>query len=177
MTKLTYPIIVLSALLSACDSGSSSSDSSTNAAAPSAPAAVSLPVDQTGKADGLDFTVTDVATPNQVGPAGVGLKAETGETFVVVSYTIKNTSGKALPLMERPGLSLIDANGQSYAPDDMAGVMSATTMSDPSGMAADLNPNVSAKSKAAWKIDKAAFDKAAWKLVVNSDPQLTFALK
>lgn len=177
MNKPTYFTLVLSALLSACDSGSGSADSGTNAVAHSAPAAASIPLGQTGKADGLDFTVTAVATPSQVGPTEAGIKAEAGETFVVVSYTMKNTSKKSLPLMERPGLEIVDGKGQSYAPDTIASPMAAVLMNNPSGMPADLNPNISAKTKAAWKIDKAAFDKATWKLVLASDPQLTFALK
>jgi hypothetical protein len=107
----------------------------------------------------------------------VGPKAEASETFVVVSYTLKNTSGKALPFLERPGLSLVDGKGQTYAPDDIAGIMAAGMMNDPSGMSADLNPNVSAKTKAVWKLDKAAFDRATWRLNVATDPQLAFSLK
>jgi len=168
--------LALVTCLAACGEGSSAGGN-TNDTTTAAPAAQPLPLGQAGVADGLDFTVTGVATPSQIGPAGVGPKAEAGETFVVVSYTIKNTADKPLPLMERPGLELVDSNGQTYAPDDLASPVAAGMMDDPTGMVADLNPNVSAKTKAAWKIDKAAFDKATWKLVLGSDPQLTFALK
>ena len=171
----SYTIIALAALLSACGgtptTAPNETTTSTNAASP--PVAIG----KVGKANGIDVTVTAVATPNQIGPAGVGAKAEAGETFVVVSYTIKNTGSSALPLMERPGLSLVDAKGQTYAPDDMAGPMAAAMMDDVTGMAADLNPNVSAKTKTAWKVDKAAFDPGTWRLVVATDPALTFALK
>ena len=171
--KNTIALIAAALSLSAC--GGSGQTSAGNGAAASETAAVAL--GSTGKATGVDITVTDVASPRQIGPAGVGPKAETGETFVVVSYTIKNTAGKPLPLMERPGLTLVDPAGQSYSEDAMASPMAAGLMADASGMAADLNPNVSAKTKAAWKVDAAAFDRRTWRLVADTDPQLAFALK
>lgn len=173
MKIITFTIFALAAFLTACDGGSTTTASNETTTETTAPVALK----QTGKAEGVDFTVTAVDTPRQIGPAGVGPKAEAGETFVVISYTIKNTGSKLLPFMDRPGLSLVDAKGQTYAPDDMATPMAGGMMDDPTGISSDLNPNVSAKTKAAWKVDKAAFDKGTWKLVVASDPQLTFALK
>ena len=174
MTKHCITALAVLTALSACGEGSSSQTANTSVAAAETPP---LPIKRTGSAEGVDVTVTDVATPKQIGPAPVGLKAEGGETFVVVSYTIKNTGGKALGLMDRPELSLIDASGTTYAPDQTATPMAAVSMDDPSGIASDLNPNVSANTKAVWKIDKSAFDRGTWKLVLASDPKLTFALK
>ena len=132
---------------------------------------------EAGRATAIEVTITDVTARLQLGAAPATLKAEAGETYVIVSYTLKNTGTAPLPLMERPSLSLVDGKGQTYSPDQMASMMAAVALDDPSGMAADLNPNVSAKNKAAWKVDKAAFDKATWRLVLASDPQLTFSLK
>lgn len=161
-------------LLSACDEAPTSQSTGGEAVVP--PEAKPVAIGQTGKAKGVDFTVTKVRITNQVGPAGIGPKAEAGETFVVVNYTLKNTSSEPLTLMERPDLTLIDGNGQSYAADDVAGVMVGGMMDDASGMVADLNPGVSAKTGTAWKVAKEGFDKASWRLVVNTDPVLTFAL-
>lgn len=174
MKKHTYISIALAALLTACGGGAPSQPAANAVEQSGSPV---IAVGETGKAEGIDLTVTDVAQKSQLGPAGVGPKAEKGETFVVVSYTLKNTADKSLPLMERPMLTLIDATGRTYAADDASSLMAAGMMDDPSGMAADLNPNVSAKTKAAWKVDKAAFKTADWKLVVATDPALTFALK
>lgn len=175
LPRTALPLIAATAL-GACDGGynQTSNIAGTSATAASSPA---VALGQTGNANGINFTVTGVTTPSQIGPAGIGPKAEAGETFVVVSYTLKNTSSQSLPLMERPGLALVDVSGQTYAPDDLATPMAGGLMNDPSGMAADLNSNVSAKTKAAWKLDKAAFDRSTWRLVVASDPQLTFSLK
>lgn len=166
-------VAAFAVLLSACGETSSNSTD----AAPAAAASPRISIGDTGKAAGIEFTVTAVATPSQIGPAGLGPKAEAGETFVVISYTLKNTSEDTLSLMERPGLSLLDANGKAFASDDMASPMAAGMMDDASGMAADLNPNVSAKTKTAWKVDKAAFDRGTWTLAVATDPALTFLLK
>lgn len=172
--KYSYASVALAALLSACGGGSGSAGNSTAAEVPAtAPTAVG----HAAKAEGIDLTITDVATPKQLGPQGVGGKAEKGETYVVVSYTIRNTASKTLPFQEWPAFSLVDGGGHSYPSDAMASAMSASTMTDPSGMMSDLNPSVSAKAKAAWKVDAKTFDRGTWRLVVASDPQLTFALK
>ena len=175
-TITTFLALSLAFVLSACGE-SSQQTAGTDAAAAAQIATPPTAKGKTGKAENVDFTITSVDQPSQVGMAGMGPKAEAGETFVVVSYTLKNTGTGALPLMERPSLSLIDPSGTSYSPDDSATLMAAGMMDDPSGMASDLNPNVSAKSKAAWKVDKAAFDRATWTLAVAADPTLTFALK
>ena len=171
-TKL-IGIAMLAFGLTACGERNGTATASNETAAASAPIALGT----TGHAQGVDMTVTDVTTPKQIGMAGMGPKAEATETFVVVAYTIKNTAAKALPLTERPTFSLVDGGGHTYEPDPSGTMMAAGMMKDPSGMASDLNPNVSAKTMVAWKIDKKAFDKAAWKVVAATDPALTFALK
>ena len=176
MTEYRYIALALTALISGCGDETTTATPNSEASAP-AKDTPPIALKQTGNATGVDFTVTDVATPNQIGPGGIGPKAEAGETFVVVSYTLKNTGGAQLPMMERPGLSLIDSKGQSFPADEMATAMAGGMMDDPSGMVSDLSPNVLAKSKAAWKLDKAAFDRGTWRLIVASDPQLTFALR
>ena len=173
----SIPSLTLLLALSACGGGSGSSAGGNNVTA-SSPTSAAIAVGKPGMATGVDFTVTSVSTTSQVGPAMVGgPKAEAGETFVVVSYTLKDTADKPLPFAERPALSLVDGKGQTYAPDMPATMMAGGMMTDPTGMSSDLNPNVSAKTKAAWKVDKTAFDKATWRVVVGTDPALTFALK
>lgn len=171
--SLALAILLLVAGCGGTDQSASISNDQPAAASTVAPIALN----KTGKAAGVDFTISKVEMPKQLGPAGVGATAGEGETFIVVSYTLKNTASAPLPFLERPAVRLVDGTGQTYAPDDIASGMSAISMDDPSGLASDLNPNVSAKVKAAWKVDKSAFDKATWKVVVASDPQLTFALK
>ncbi|GAA0729002.1 DUF4352 domain-containing protein [Sphingomonas japonica] len=177
MKPYTYCAIAFATLLAAC--GESPTPTSNTAATnePTPAAAAPIAIGEAGNAEGVELTVTEVETTGQIGPAGAGASAEPSETFVVASYTLKNTADRPLPLMKRPTITLVDGNGQTYAEDLMGTGMSAATMADPSGMAIDLNPNVSTKAKVAWKVDKAAFDKSAWRLVVGSDPQLTYALQ
>lgn len=169
MTKLIM-MLFAAALLAGCDGGTATKSATTS----DAPA---IAVNKVGKATRLDFTVTAVKATTQVGPVGVGPKAEAGETFVVVDYTLKNTADKPLTYAERPAINLIDGKGQTYAADEIASATAGAMAKDPSGMVSDLNPNVAARTEAVWKVDKAAFDRKTWKLVVASDPQLTFALK
>lgn len=162
--------------VAACDSGNGTPAAEAVKKEVAAPAPV-VALGQTGGTDGVELTVTDVSMPTQVGSADTGAKAGPGETFVVVSYTMKNVGPKPLPYGERPKLALIDAQGNSYALDDSASFMASFLMDDASGMTSDLNPNVSAKTKMAWKVDKAAFDKATWKVRLDSPSQPVFALQ
>lgn len=173
---LSLPAVIILALAGCGEPSTSTTNDQTAAAAPAADAK-RTPIKETGRSEGIDFTVTEMKTAAQVGPGSAGMSAGQGETFVVVSYTLKNTGTEPLSFMERPRISLSDDKGQTYAIDDLASAMSAVSMNDPTGMSADLNPNVSAKAKVAWKVDKAAFDPATWTVVVASDPPLTFALK
>ncbi len=157
-------------LLSACGS---SSDTTTPAAA----ATKIYKLGETASAKGLDFTVTKVDQRSLLGAGGEGFKAEPGETFVVVYYTLKNTAGEALTLMDRPSISLTDATGHSFIKDDAGSMMEGGMMKDPSGMASDLNPGVAAKTAAAWKVSKAAYESGQWNIVVDTNPTLTFKLK
>jgi hypothetical protein len=174
MKTYSYFGLAIAVLLAACGDNTTTSS---NRPSDTAAAAPTVALGEAGQTTGLEVSITKVEQTKQVGMAGMGPQAEAGETFVVVSYTIKNINGEPLPLLQRPTYSLIDGTGASYAPDDSATMMAAGMMDDPSGMASDLNPNVSARTKAAWKVDASSFDPANWKVVVASDPPLTFALK
>lgn len=160
-------------LLSACSEPSQT----TGGEATAQPEAKPIALSETGKGEGVDFTVTSVKTVQQFDSTGLGPKAADGETFVVVGYTIKNTSGETLGLIARPEIELMDGTGKVYAPDVVGGISAATMTGDTSGMAADLNPGVSASSATAWKVLQQGFDKATWKVVVKTDPPMTFALQ
>lgn len=161
-------------LLSAC--GEAPTSQTTGGEAVAQPEAKPIAIGETGKAESVEITIDSVKTMSQVGPAGIGPKAEATETFVVIKYRLKNTGGKALGIAERPVLSLIDATGQSFAADDMVGAM-AMDSADAASFSLDLNPGVSTKAVLVWKIAKAGFDKATWKVIANTDPALTFALQ
>lgn len=157
--------------LTAC--GSSETNNGTTSEAPAAPA---LAIGETGKANGIEIAVTSVKSTNQVAdPSAVPL-AGPDETYVVVKYTIKNTSAAPLEVQNRPTIDLLDANGQSFAKDDIAtGVAGA--MLDAQGMVNDINPGVTVKAAAVWKVAKQGFDLGTWKVVVRTDPALEFKLK
>jgi hypothetical protein len=165
--------LAFATMLSACDG----SGPAGNTVATVAPSEASLKLGAVGKANGLEVAVIGVETRGQLGMAAAGMKASPAETFVVVRYTLKNTGEAPMGFMDRPGISLIDAKGQTYAIDMTAATMASNGLEELNGMTADLNPNVTAKNVGVWKVDKAAFDKATWKLVLASDPQLKFALK
>ncbi|MES2095359.1 MAG: DUF4352 domain-containing protein [Pseudomonadota bacterium] len=176
-TPMKYAMILaalpLALTTSACDGGGSS----TNTAAGTSVVAPPIALNKVAKAEGLEFAITRIDQRGQIGIAAAGMKAAAGETYVVARYTIKNVGTAPLTFTERPALSLVDAKGQSYPDDVSTSMMASNGLEEMTGMTSDLNPNVSGKGVAVWKVDKAAFDKVTWRLVLSSSPQLTFALK
>ena len=130
-----------------------------------------------GNATDVAVTVRSVEEKRRFAPAGMGPEAGPAETFVIVRYAIKNTSRKPLSSVDRPAVTLVDGNGQGYSEDSQTSIVASGINNDIQDALADINPNVSAKVTAVWKVDKAAFDRATWKLRVATEPQLTFALK
>jgi hypothetical protein len=165
----------LSAGLAACDggTGTSSTESTKRNAAP----ASLISLGQTGGKEGVELTVTNVATQAQVGTTEHGSKAAPGEIFIVVNFTIKNVGPGPLEYLNRPELTLLDAKGNKYAQDDSANLWARFGGEGPSVDANDLNPNVSAKDVNVWKVDKAAFDKSTWTIRLETPSQPLFALQ
>ena len=156
--------------LAAC--GSSGTDPATKDQAP----AVLHAIGETGKADGIEVALTSVKATNQVSdPSAVPL-AGPDETYVVVKYTIKNTGSTPLEVLNRPAIDLLDANGQVFAKDDIATGVTGAVL-DAQGMVNDTNPGLTVKTAAVWKVAKATYDPATWKVVVRTDPALEFKLK
>ena len=140
------------------------------------PAAPALAIGQTGKANGIEVALTSVKSTNQVAdPPAVAL-AGPDETYVVVTYTIKNTLSTPLELLNRPAIDLQDANGQVFAKDDIATGVTGAVL-DAQGMVNDINPGLTVKTAAVWKVAKQGFDPSTWKVVVRADPALEFKLK
>lgn len=133
-----------------------------------------VPLGQSGAGLGFEITVTSVEQRSRVGAAS-SRKAGPTETYVIVLYDLKNTSRRPIASEDRPEVTLIDGNGQAYS-DDRAAAFSFTENGLGDAYEA-LNPNVTAKRASVWKVDKAAFQRASWKLLVAGDPQIKFALQ
>lgn len=169
MRTIISAIAVL--LLSACGS-----PSNTTATATGTDATPSLAVGKTGIANGVEITLTSVKQTNQVMSAKLVPLAGPQETYVVVKYTIKNTGSAPLAAMSHPELDLADPNGQVYSKDDMTTAL-VGAMQDAQSMASDINPGITIKSAAVWKVAKQSFDLGTWKVVARTDPALEFKLK
>lgn len=133
-----------------------------------------VPFGKTGSGEGFEITVLSVERRSSVGTAEAR-KAGPTETFVVIRYRLKNTMPRTMDSGERPEVVLLDGVGQANAADDASGLLFADD-----GLAdafTGINPNVSANRAAVFKVDKASFNKASWRLAVPSDGSLTFALQ
>ena len=169
MRTIISAIAVL--LLSACGS-----PSNTTATTSATAAATSLAVGKTGSATGVEIAVTSVKQTNQVANAKIVPLAGPQETYVVIKYTIKNTGSAPLPAMSHPELDLVDPNGQVYSKDAMTTAL-VGAMQGAQDMASDINPGITIKSAAVWKVAKQGFDLGTWKVVARTDPALEFKLK
>lgn len=158
-------------LLSAC--GEAPTTQSNGGEASAQAEAKPIAVGEVGKAKGVDITIDSVKVTSEISSIA---KAEAGETFVLVGYTIKNTSAETLGMLERPAFTLIDDKGHSYTADEMMGALAVALTPEGSSVSVDLNPGTSTKAGTVWKISKDGFDKATWRIVVETDPALTFAL-
>lgn len=129
--------------------------------------AVPIAFGKSGEVSDVTFTVKSVEQRARIGAAGYGSKVEAGETFVVVRYAIKNVGKEPLSGFNKPGLEMVDGAGQAYAEDTQAGIMASALNDDLLQSSGDLNPGVSAKGTAVWKVAKSSFDKKAWRVKVT----------
>ena len=172
MKKLLFVAALV--LLAGCDQPSTQS---TGGQATTETTSKPLKVGETGKAEGMEITVTSAEATRKIGPAQGGIRAEPDETFVVVNYKLKNTSTKVLGLLDRPTFTLIDDKGNSYAVDEMVGAIAGLVAAGDSMPSIDLNTGTSTKLSAAWKIAQQGFDPKTWKIEVAIDPKLTFSIE
>lgn len=171
MRKLNTAILASAILLNACDSADDSIAATETAAAPIKVYAVG----ESASADGMEFAITAVEERSQIGPVGVGPKAASGETFVVVRYTIKNIGSKPIDSWNFPTFELLDGDRVALAKDTEATILDGALNSDGQS-SSDLNPKVTAKQTAVWKVEKASFDKATWRLKVSFDSAVANAI-
>ena len=151
--------LVTSALLSACGGGSTASPRHA----------------VTKETKGASVTLTEVEVTGRPDSSGFIPPAPAGATYVVVTYTIKNTGGEALSLENWPQPRLADAAGHLLEPD----LGPSTFLSAKANVtwAENINPNLTTSVKRAWKVDEKAFDRKRWTLVFLATPKLMFALQ
>lgn len=129
-------------------------------------------IGRTGATKGAEFTIHSVKVTSHALP---GMSAPSGEEFVIVIYTLKNTSDVPFEMMTTPELNLVDGKEQVYAPDTSTAI-SVISSGDYSS-ALDLNPGTSARTVGVWKVSKERFDLNTWKLLSQTDPVMAFKLK
>lgn len=109
---LIVVIIAFFAIMSAIFTGGNDSSSESSKKSTSKDNGKTYKVGDTVKLDGLEFTVNDVSTANQVGTSGIEQHAK-GE-FVVLNVTVKNNNDKSL-MMNSNYFKLIKGDTTSEA--------------------------------------------------------------
>lgn len=125
-----------------------------------------VPFGETATGADLAIKIASVSEQSRSGIYGMGPKAGSGNTFVVVRYTMKNTSKEPVSRGDQPTVQLIDADGQSYEPDREAEALESIKNEDEIG---PLNPGVTTKQTAVWKVAKVSFSRKTWRLKVPQD--------
>ncbi len=164
--------LAIAAALAACGSSSSIEGTEENTAATEKAPLQRVALGKPGKAAGLELTVKSVSLTNQIGTKGFGPAAGAGETFVVVRYNIKNVGTKPIEGSDLPVVELLDSKDTVFAEDTDAAILAAA-LDNSLQTSNTANPNVTVKLVAVWKVDKAAFDKATWRLKVSFDRTLS----
>lgn len=172
--RLSRAVLAFALPLSLAACGDSSPPS--HEEVPAAPTERDLPVVPLGKSaqsQNFEIKIDSVEDRSKVGVLDMGPKLSPGETFVVVRYTIKNIGRTPLDRGNQPDVKLIDGDFVEYAEDREAGMMEAIKNEDDTGT---LNRNVTGKRTAVWRLEKASFDKAAWRIKVPLDTTTDAAL-
>ena len=158
--------------LAACGDSSTPANEDV-AAAPTERDLPMVPLGKSAQAQNYEIKIDSVEDRSQVGVLDMGPKLSPGETFVVVRYTIKNIGRTPLDQGNQPDVKLIDGDYVEYAEDREAGMMEAIKNEDDTGT---LNRNVTGKRTAVWRLEKASFDKATWRIKVPLDTTTDAAL-
>lgn len=164
-------VFALACLLPLAGCGSDQTPSETSPTA----APVVIPFGQGVTADGFEIALRSIKQRKQIGAAGIGPAAGTGETFVVAHYTVMNLGTEPVDYLNFPTVELIDGAGQVYAKDDEASTVAAA-LAD-ANHSGKLNPKVMANQIYVWKVSKASFDPRVWHLKVSFDRGMNATIK
>lgn len=116
--------------------------------------------------DAFEIVVKKVEEEQQVGSEFIRESAADGGTYVVVSYTVKNTGKKPIGMFDGPSLQLVDESGTTYDPDIAASAAFASGADLNSKTLSDLNPGITVKDADVWEVSASDFDRATWRIIV-----------
>lgn len=126
-------------------------------------------VNDTVKADNLEFTVTSAQEKNQVGSQYFQSNPSEGGTYVAVQWKYKNTSDKPIGTFSQPRINLVDSAGTSYDADINASSSYSTELKLDRKILSDLNPGISVNDASVFEVSKDNYAKGNWSVVIKSD--------
>jgi len=130
---------------------------------------VTYKVNDTIKADNLEFTVTSAQEKKQVGSQYFQSNPSEGGTYVAVQWKYKNTSDKPIGTFSQPRINLVDSSGTSYDADINASSSYATELKLDRKILSDLNPGISVNDASVFEVSKDNYAKGNWSVVIKSD--------
>lgn len=130
---------------------------------------VTYKVNDTIKADNLEFTVISAQEKKQVGSQYFKSNPSEGGTYVAVQWKYKNISDKPIGTFSHPRINLVDSAGTSYDSDIDASSYYATTLNLDRKILSDLNPGITVNDANVFEVSKDNFAKGGWGIIIKSD--------
>ena len=118
--------------------------------------------------DGLEVKVTSVSMSGSVGKGLFKSKASEGGVYVMVNYSIKNTSTKPVGSFSQPVIYLVSPEGTHYDADIEASGAYATEANLDEKVLSDLNPGITMKGSEVYEISKELFDLSTWSVKIET---------
>lgn len=129
------------------------------------------------KSGPYEIDVKGAQTGKVVGNEFFNEKAGDGATFVVVTWTLKNISERGIVGARLPtDAYLYDGNNRQYSIDVAATIAFLTAAEIDSKVISDLNPGVSITDAAVFEVSAKDFNPSTWKVAVEGDDDVVFAL-
>lgn len=161
------------------DNGSNKSPNQASQSSAAAPDGSPIyPIGDTIKTDKFEITVQSVRTltsiPDSLG--GDPNRPADGGVYVAVRWKYKNISNKPIGSFSTPSIELVDKAGTTYDTDVGASSDYAAEVGDTEKLVSDVNPGISINSSDVFEVSKSLYDPSTWRLLVDADDNVYFAL-
>ncbi|WP_342045893.1 DUF4352 domain-containing protein [Bacillus sp. OTU530] len=154
-------LVIIGIIIGAASGGKEAT--TTSGTAVTEQAAKVFKLNETFKADNVEYNVAKVEEKSEVGNDVINKKASNGGTFVAIEYTVKNVGTKPVNPFSINQARLVDEKGTEYKPDiDATSTHQTATGLDNSKFASDLNPNIQVTDQEVFEVSKDAYAAGKW---------------
>jgi len=132
-------------------------------------AQASYAIGDTLKTKKVALIVTNASKTRRVGDEYFGSTASEGAVYIAVKFKYKNISGSSIGMFGKPGVTLLDPNGNEYEEDMGATTSYASQIGVDEKILSDLNPGITVNSCAVFEVSEEMLASAGWKIAVSAN--------